>query len=43
MSLALFVATGLLLDLENIGVWLAWYAFQIGARWVAGVDLPAEG
>jgi hypothetical protein len=42
MSLTLLVATGLLLDLENIGVWLAWYAFQIGAWWVACVDLPDE-
>ena len=40
MSLALLVATGLLLDLENIGVRLAWYAFQIGAFWVACVELP---
>jgi hypothetical protein len=42
MSLALLVATGLLLDLENTGVRLAWYAFQIGAFWVACVDLPDE-
>jgi hypothetical protein len=42
MSVALFVATGLLVDLENIGVRLAWYAFQIGACWVACVDLPGE-
>ena len=42
MSMALLVATGLLLDLENIGVRLAWVAFQIGACWVACVDLPGE-
>jgi hypothetical protein len=42
MSLALLVATGVLLDLENIGFRLAWYAFQIGACWVACVDLPDE-
>ena len=42
MSLALLVAAGLLLGLENLGVRLAWYAFQIGACWVAWVDLPGE-
>ena len=42
MSLALLVATGVLLDLENIGFQLAWYAFQIGACWVASVDLLGE-
>jgi hypothetical protein len=42
MSLALFAAAGLLLDLENLGVRLAWYAFQIGACWVASVDLLGE-
>jgi hypothetical protein len=42
MSMALFVAAGLLIDVENLGIWLAWYAFQIGACWAAWVDLPGE-
>lgn len=42
MSLALLIAAGLLLDLEDLGIRLAWFAFQVGACWVAWVDLPDE-
>jgi hypothetical protein len=42
MSVAVFIAAGLLLDLTNIGFPLGFYAFGGGACWVASVVLPRE-